>query len=447
MSVRKQALKYTAAALVVATFIIAASTVYLNPSNGGGNTSTSNSSGQLGGTAAKLVVQLTDPPTVPKGTTSLNLTYSSINLLAGEPASNGQQTTNTLTVTPQGGSATVDLLRLQNISQTIASANLPNGSIIYSFSFAVTGISIDVNGTVSPVTLATGGGTLTVTLARPASLAGTNIALLQLNPVIVSTPSGYQMIPSAVGIVRAASAGDQGRDQIGSQQQLSSQDKNQLQDAQGNLTANLKSLSVSGNVTSISVEVNNTGSISVVLTAIGVHGNFTAAGLSCGTHGNESTGSDGHGSESNQSSTTTTTTEAGGSEPHATVTTTTTSTSTESSHESAGCEMEHSDQIVFVPVNSTLSGSGCVSLKMQLVTGNVGDNGSHGLTLGPGQCVDLTYVGALAFGHSAFVLVPSTASGQVYVIHIIASEGSNIQLSCSIPVNSASCNAIHQVED
>ena len=33
-----------------------------------------------------LVIQLTDPPIVPQGTTSLNLTYSAINLLVTEPS-------------------------------------------------------------------------------------------------------------------------------------------------------------------------------------------------------------------------------------------------------------------------------------------------------------------------------------------------------------------------
>ena len=127
MSVRRQALKHITAALAVAAIIIVGSSLYLNPGLGRGPTTTS---GTQSGTPASLIVQLTDPPTVPKGTSSLNMTYSSIGLLAGEPASNGQQTTATISVTPQGGSARVDLLKLQNVSRTIASASHPIGSTI-----------------------------------------------------------------------------------------------------------------------------------------------------------------------------------------------------------------------------------------------------------------------------------------------------------------------------
>src|SRR5438552_3067666 len=125
----------------------------------------------LGPNPSTLIVQLTDPPVVPPGTTSLNLTYSAINLVVAVPASqNGQVTPQTVAVTPQGGSATLELLRLQNVSQTLASANLPNGTTVYSISFTVTGVSIEVNGTVSAVTLATGASALQVTLAKSSPL-------------------------------------------------------------------------------------------------------------------------------------------------------------------------------------------------------------------------------------------------------------------------------------
>lgn len=411
-------MKYTAAAIAVAAIIIVGSTLYLNQSLG--------SPGQGGGTSARLIIRLTDPPTVPRGTSSLNLTYSSIALLVGEPASGGQQTTKTVTVTPSGGSATLDLLKLQNISQTIASASLPAGSTIYSFTFTVTSISIDVNGTKSPVTLAAGGSALTVTLAHPSALEGADIALLQLNPVIVLTPSGYQMIPSAVGIVRAESQGEQGQnEQVGSQQQLSSEDKDELEHAQGNVTATLSALSVTGNSTTITVEIKNAGNSSVVLNAIGIHGNFTAVGLPCVAGGHES---------KNQEHTTTTTTS-------------TTSISTSAKSHEVECEIEHAGEVVFVPVNSSVSGTSCVALKMQLVNGGSTENGNHGLTLAKGQCVDLTFSGKISFGDAKFVLVPSTASGQVYGVHVIASEGANLELSCKLPITSTSCSVVHQEGD
>ncbi|MDG7008494.1 MAG: DUF4382 domain-containing protein [Nitrososphaerota archaeon] len=407
MSVRRQALKYTVAALAVAAAIILSSTFYLNQSIG---------TGVQGGTQASLAIQLTDPPTVPRGTSSLNLTYSSISLLVGEPASGGQQTTRTVTVT---NSATLDLLRLQNISQTIALASLPSGTVVYSFNLTVTGISIDVNGTKSPVTLATGGSALSVTLPTPSAIQGSNIALLRLSPVIVSTPGGYQMIPSAVGIVRSERQGESQR-QVGSQQTLTLQDENQLRQAQGNLTANLTALSVAGNSSTVTVQVENTGNSSVVLNAIAIHGNFSAVGNPCGSYG-----------------TTETQTQTEGEDRATSTTTTTTFTRGE-------CEMEHMNEVVFVPVNSTVSGTSCVALKMNLVNYSMDENGYHGLTLAKGQCVTLTFSGEIAFGNANFVLVPSTAVGQTYGIHVIASEGANNELSCQLPLTSSSCSAVRQ---
>ena len=415
MSVGKQAMKYTAAAVAVAAIIIVSSTLYLGlnftPTSPG-------SSGTQGGTSAQLAIQLTDPPTVPKGTTSLNLTYTGIDLLIGKPASGGQQSLATVSVTPQGGNATIDLLSLQNISQTIALAKLPNASTIYSFTLTVKTIKIDVNGTTSLVTLATGGSNLTVTLARPTPLSGNGIALLQLNPVVVNTSSGYQMIPSSVGIIKTGTS-NIGEDQIGSRHNLNSEDQNQLQHAQGNLSAQLIAFSVSQNVTTISIQVNNTGTISVVLNAIGVHGNFTAAGASCAQNNGDS-----HNGPSQNSG-----------------------SQSRDSHQGNGCESERANELVFVPVNSTVSGTGCVALKMQLVSGDFGENGPHGLTLSADQCVTLTFVGKIPLGQSGSVIVPSTLSGQVYAIHIIASQGANPQLSCTLPVTPTSCSVLRGTDN
>ena len=307
-------------------------------------------------------------------------------------------------------------------------------------------IGIDINGTISPVALATGGSTLAVTLARPAPLSGANVALIQLNPVVVSTPSGYQVIPSAVGIVKAASNEDQ-NSQVGTQQQLSPEDANQLEGARGNLTATLTALSVSGNTTTVSVQVKNPGNSTVVLYAIGLHGNFAVAGPSCQHAGSDhlSNQSLGGGADSSATTTTTTTstsTEGDGGDSSTTTTTTTTTSSTSTGANE--CEMESLDRIAFVPLNSSVAGTSCAQLKMQLVSGEIGENGSHGLSLAKGQCADLTFTGQLSLGQSGSVLVPSTSPGQAYEIQVIASQGANVQLSCTLPSSPTSCSASNQ---
>jgi hypothetical protein len=219
LSVGRKTTTYVVSAVLLSALIIAASTLYLglptllqstnlestsssaSSSAFTSGSSTSSSAFSFAGPQALLVIQLTDPPQVPHGTKSLNLTYTALGLLVGEQ-SGGKVNPTSVNVTPIGGSATLNLLKLQNVSQTIASGNLPNGSIIYSVTFTVSSIAINVNGTVSQVTLATGGNSFSVTIAQPLPLQGENVVLLQLNPIIVGTPTGYQLIPSAVGVVR-----------------------------------------------------------------------------------------------------------------------------------------------------------------------------------------------------------------------------------------------------
>jgi hypothetical protein len=174
----------------------------------------------------------------------------------------------TITVTPTGGSATVNLLKLQNISQTLAASNLPNGSEIYSVTFVVSSINVDINGVISPVILASGGTSLLVALTSPAQVQGTMAVLLDLNPTIINTPTGYQMIPSSIGIVRASTEIGPQDQQIGYTHQLSHQDQNDINHARGNLTAKLVSLSVSGNKSTISIQVSNAGNASTRLVLI-----------------------------------------------------------------------------------------------------------------------------------------------------------------------------------
>jgi hypothetical protein len=287
------------------------------------------------------------------------------------------------------------LLKLQNVSETLGTVTLPNDSIIYSVTLTVSSIKIDVNGTVSTVLLAGGASELTVTIASPHELSGRNLALLQLNPVVVQTPTGYQLIPSAVGVIRHSEG--EGEEHSGFLHQLSDNDTQALENVHGNITATLTILSVSGNSTTINVEVKNTGNGSVDLNAISIHGNFTATG-NCdrGDHGDE--------------------------------------------NDSHGChEHDHTNEVVLVPTNSTISGTACANQTMQLVNGDNGDHERGGLTLGAGQCVDLTFTGVISFGESNQTLVPSTMGGQVYEVHVIASNGANLDLSCTLPAGPASC--------
>jgi hypothetical protein len=412
MSAKRSTIRYGVAAAALAILIIAAATYFIGSpaiSNLGSATAPSSTSGVA--SPSLLVVQLTDPPQVPTGTVWLNMTYTELSILVGEPTgTSGQMTTETIPITPPGGSATPDLLKLQNVSQTIGSTSLPDGSVLYSATFTVKGISIDVAGTVSSVVLATGN-TFTVTLSSPHALHGTNLALLRLEPVVVDTPSGYSLIPSSEGVIRPSEG--VGEQKFGFNHQLTFNDNWFLNLARGSSKANLLALSVSGTTTTVEVQVNNTGSVPLSLDAIGIQGNFSASGSACPMQ----------------------------------QTTTTTSTHTMQPFIWCGNFFARMLGVVFVPVvpstaATTTTSTSCSALSMQLVNTIFNNYHIGGLTLAPGECVDLTFTGTISFMGSSIVLVPNTHVGQDYWVHVVASNGGSLQLHCTLPTGKTSCTPV-----
>lgn len=232
MSAGTTTVKYSAVAVVLAFIIIGSSMYYVStPTTSKSSSSTSTHSPAFG--QSVLVVQLTDPPLVPAGTTSLDLTYSAVNLLVSEPALDGQVTISSVSITPSGGSATVDLLSLQGISQTIASVNLPTGSVIYTIGFTVESVAIKINGTVYQVSLAIGRTALVATLIHSVSLNRNATVLLELDPVVVNTPTGYQLIPLTVGVLKPQSEYQSGDQNVGARDPVSPEDQQMLDQTRG----------------------------------------------------------------------------------------------------------------------------------------------------------------------------------------------------------------------
>jgi hypothetical protein len=428
MSLKARTIKYGIAALVISVGIIAAASFLAGPSlspslvTTSPQAATSSQASTLPGSNSLLIVQLTDPPSVPAGTLWLNLTYSSLGLLVGEPGSGGQLSPQTLTVTPEGGSATLDLLGLQDVSQTIASASVPDGSAIYSVTFTVSSLSIDVDGTVSSVSLATDGNTFTVTMANVPVLHGTNVALLQLNPVVINSPDGYTLVPSSVGVLRTSEG--QGESTIGWRHSLSGDDFNSLNQAKGSLSANILGLATTGSTTTLTVQVTNTGSAPVNLIAIGLTGPFGTQG---GCQGGTSTTS------TTTTTTTTSETSTGWGQPW---------TNQGGNWQKFACFMaDHWNVLAFVPVlpasastattTSSTSASTCGSGQLSLLSRMLG-GGFGGLALSPGQCVDLTYTGTISFADTGITIVPTTTAGTVYHVFVMATNGANIGLSCTL---------------
>jgi hypothetical protein len=446
MAYGKKLWVYPAAAVLLAVLVIGATAIYMNlntkkPSN----------------TYSVLAISLTDPPHVPDGTQWLNVTFTQISLLVSEPTgSGGQVTTTTVTVTPTGNSATIDLLSLQNYTETVGEASLPQGSVVYSLTLTVTSIKIDVNGTVSQVALATGSNNLQAVIANPKSLSGDNEALIQLNPVVVSTPSGYQLIPSTVAVVAPSSGAH-----VGGVSKLSQQEEQELEEAQGNLSVKVVALNVKGTVTNFTLLVNNTGKVPVQLVAVGLHGDFNVTGSACragqnesGNHDNNSQGNNDMGQLNNDMGDQHGSSDSG---DHG---------DSGAMGDHGGCE--HPDEVVFTPINTSMTAASSTSTtsttpsvaKCSLFNLSVvgsqdgndnaqGDEGSQpaGIVIQPGQCVELVFNGTIGFGSSNLTLVPSLTPGSVYTVHIIASNGAEQKLSCSVPVGPSSCTPTNREDN
>ncbi|MDG6996576.1 MAG: hypothetical protein JRN52_11700 [Nitrososphaerota archaeon] len=68
----------------------------------------------------------------------------------------------------------------------------------------------------------------------------------------------------------------------------------------------------------------------------------------------------------------------------------------------------------------------------------------HGnqLVISPGQCITLTFSGIISFGHNGGAIVPSTANGQTYTLHVIASNNAEMKLNCTLPLSANSCTVV-----
>ena len=422
MSVGKKSIGYIALAAAVAAVIIAISVVL-----------PFGHIAQPPQTQSVVAIQLTDPPQVPAGTQWLNLSYSSITVLYSTPSTSssasGQSSISETTFTPSAGSATVDLMALENVSQTVATADVPSGATVYSVPFVVSSAKIDVNGQVSQVSLASGSN-LQVTIAHPEPVQSGSSILLELNPVIVNATNGYTLIPSAVGIM--SSCGSSDSCEIGAKTHVTNNEEGELNSARGSLSANITSFSVSGETTTFSVQVNNTGNTPVMLVAIGLHGSFTVAGAGCpsgsgeGDASQQGMGDGGHCEHPSEVVFVPAVVESSSSSTSITASPLTSAAGSSSSTSSSSSS------------TSGTGASGCITAQLRLVYGGEqGDNAENnveggGLNITPGQCYVLTFSGIISTGASGHVLIPNTSSGQSFEVHVIASAGAELQLGCSI---------------
>ena len=266
---RKWTLKYGLAAVLVAIVVIAV-VLYANPLSSVTSSQTS--------AAASFLVMLTDPPTVPAGTTVLNLTYSNVTLHVTYP--NG-----TAVWLPVNASGTVNLFSLVNNMTTIASTTIANGSAVDKIQFSIAGVEAEVNGTVYPVTALSN--TFVVSIANPQVNQTLSGVLVDFNPTLVQIQATdangtivyyYVLVPSATATITSDLSKEQMK--VGTIVELGQNDKVKLvrvvEEFSNNITIVNASLSVNGNVTTLAVTIGNEGNFTFRIFGLTLHGEFNA---------------------------------------------------------------------------------------------------------------------------------------------------------------------------
>jgi hypothetical protein len=264
----KWTLKYGLAAVLIAIVVIGVALVF---------NQTSFTPNQTSSTASFLVL-LTDPPTVPAGTTMLNLTYSDVSLHTVH--SNG-----TSEWLPLNASGTVNLFSLVNVSQTIASTALPNGSTVDKIQFTIAGVEAEVNGTKYPVTALSS--TLVISIANSQVNQTLSGVLVDFNPTLVqiqATDSNgtlvnyYVLVPSATAAIVTSLSREQIK--VGTIVKIGQNDREKLvrveEEFSNNVTISSATLSLKDNVTSLSVTLMNQGTIAFRIFGLTLHGEFNA---------------------------------------------------------------------------------------------------------------------------------------------------------------------------
>ena len=225
---------------------------------------------------ATFAVLLTDPPTVPAGTTQLNLTYTDIMLHVIYP--NG--TDEWLRV---GAEGTVNLFSLINMTQTIASITIPINSTVDKVQFTIANVTAVVNEQTYNVTSLSD--TFVVKVVNGAVSKTLSGVLIDFNPTLVQIQASdendtmvyyYVLVPSANAIIveNLTSA----HVKVGTIIAIGENNRVRLirvkEDFSKNLTIVSATLTVNGNNTGLSVTIKNEGEVAFRIFGLTLHGEF-----------------------------------------------------------------------------------------------------------------------------------------------------------------------------
>ena len=228
-----------------------------------GTTSTTKSQTSTGA----LSVLLTDPPTVPNGVTALYATYNDIAV----HVSNAGNQSGWYNVTASG---TINLMSVINVSQTIATGNVPNGTY-NALRFNITSAQVTYNGknyTALFVEDSNGATSLTVPIVGGLSVqsGGNAAAVIDLTPTVLLLGNTSNPTFAFIGAARAYTMPAQSVSRedfhIGHRDDLKTE--GWWLQLQHSAHFDITSASLSNN--SLSITVKNTGNASLVFRMVGV---------------------------------------------------------------------------------------------------------------------------------------------------------------------------------
>ncbi len=259
--------------VALGVIVLVAVVVYVIVSAGSGTASTKTQATTLTPSTAGqsyVPVQMTDPPQVPAGTSSLVISYSSLALHTEGGAGSGWISAN--------ASGSIDLMALLNVSKTMGAVAVPNGTKINMVRFNISSAEITINGTTYNVTVPSSH--VQVNLEQTAKANGTSSVLLSLSPAVVSILTSnatvFVMVPSVKAVV-VPNGANQSSIKVGFQAGLNESVKAMIDESGANITVTNATLSSSGNRTSLSVTIKNNGNQSVTIRHIMLKGNLTVS--------------------------------------------------------------------------------------------------------------------------------------------------------------------------
>jgi len=261
---RKWMTKYGLAAVIAAVLVIAVALV-ANPNF-------------MPAVSAKtsLAVMLTDPPTVPAGTTQLNITYSNISLHVIKSDGTSEWIS-------AGTGGTVNSFALVNMTQTIASITIPFNSSVDKIQFNVDNVKAQINGATYNVT--TLSNTLVLRVANSQINQTLSGLLVDFNPTLLQIQSVdangnpvsyYVLVPSATATV--VNGLDQAQIKVGTIVRLGENDRFKMTRVVESFAQDVQitsaSLSVSDNSTALSVTLQNNGDLTFRIFGAMLSGQF-----------------------------------------------------------------------------------------------------------------------------------------------------------------------------